>query len=165
FPFDPTNSDGRELAQNTSYKTGGFFANFATDKRRRLNAEFDAYSGGYFNGKNTNLAVTAQYRFQPYGALSVVADYNNIRLPEPYKSAEYLLVGPRVDVTFSRSIFLTTFIQFNNQTNNVNLNARLQWRYAPVSDLFVVYQENYLPGTFGSKNRALILKLSYWLNV
>ena len=165
FPFDPTNSDGQELAQNTSYKTGGFFANFATDKRQRLNAEFDGYSGGYFNGKNTNLAVTAQYRFQPYGAVSVVADYNNIRLPEPYKSAEYLLVGPRIDVTFSRSLFLTTFMQFNNQTDNVNLNARLQWRYAPVSDLFIVYQENYLPGTFGSKNRALILKLSYWLNV
>ena len=48
---------------------------------------------------------------------------------------------------------------------NVKTSARLQWRYAPVSDLFVVYQENYLPGSFGSKNRALILKLSYWFNV
>lgn len=164
-PFDPTNSDGRKLAENTVYKTSGVFANFATDKRKRLNGVFDMYTGGYFNGKNTNLVATAQYRFQPYGSFSVAAEYNNIRLPAPYKSATYLLVGPRLDVTFSRAVFLTTFMQFNNQTDNVNLNARLQWRYAPVSDLFVVYQENYLPGTFGSKNRALVLKLSYWLNV
>ena len=165
FAFDPTNSDGTELPKNTSYRTGGFFANFVTDKRKRLNGQFDGYSGGYFNGKNTNLVVRAQYRFQPYGSFSVAAEYNNIRLPEPYKSAEYLLLGPRVDITFSRKLFLAAFGQFNNQTNNVNLNARLQWRYAPVSDLFVVYQENYLPGSFSSKNRALVFKLAYWLNV
>ena len=165
FAYDPTNSNGRELPRNTAYSTGSVFAHFATDKRRRLNAGIDGYAGGYFNGQNTNLVATAQYRFQPYGAFSVSAEYNNIRLPEPYKSARYLLLGPRVDVTFSRSVFLTTFMQFNNQTDNVNLNARLQWRYAPVSDLFIVYQENYLPGSFASKNRALVLKLSYWLNV
>lgn len=165
FAYDPTNSNGRELPQNTAYSTGAVFGHFATDTRKRLNGQIDGYTGGYFNGKNTNLVATAQYRFQPYGAVSVSGEYNNIRLPEPYKSAEYLLLGPRVDVTFSRSIFLTTFMQFNNQTDNVNLNARLQWRYAPVSDLFVVYQENYLPGSFASKNRALVLKLSYWLNV
>ncbi|WP_040585520.1 DUF5916 domain-containing protein [Spirosoma luteum] len=164
FAYDPTNSDGLALPQNTAYRTGGAFAHFATDRRKRLNGSIDVYSGGYFNGENTNLSATAQYRFQPYGTLSIAAEYNNIRLPEPYKSAEYLLLGPRADITFSRKVFLTTFMQFNNQTANVNLNARLQWRYASVSDLFVVYQENYLPGSFASKNRALVLKLSYWLN-
>lgn len=165
FAYDPTNSDGRELPQNSDYSTGGWFANFVSDKRKRINGEINAYSGGYFNGQNTNVSLTAQYRFQPYGALSVNADYNDIRLPEPYKSAKYLLLGPRLDVTVSRKLFLTTVMQFNNQTNNTNLNARLQWRYAPVSDLFVVYSENYVPGSFASKNRFLVLKLSYWLNV
>ena len=56
-------------------------------------------------------------------------------------------------------------MQINNQTDNTLLNTRLQWRYAPVSDLFVVYQENYFPGSLRSKNRALVVKLSYWLNV
>lgn len=163
--FDPTNSNGRALAPNTDYRVGGFFGHIGSDQRQRLNAQLDGNAGGYFNGTNTNLVATAQYRFQPYGALSLSAEYNDIRLPAPYKSARYLLLGPRAEVTFSRKVFLTTFMQFNNQTNNVNLNARLQWRYAPVSDLFVVYQENYLPGSLASKNRALVVKLSYWLNV
>ncbi len=165
FAYDPTNSDGKELPQNSAYPIGGWFGHFASDKRKPLNVQLDGYTGGYFNGHNNNLTLTAQYRFQPYGALSVNADYNDIRLPEPYKSARYLLVGPRLDVTMSRKLFLTTFMQFNNQTNNTNLNARLQWRYAPVSDLFVVYSENYVPGSFASKNRLLVVKLSYWLNV
>ncbi|MDB5242508.1 MAG: hypothetical protein JWP57_3133 [Spirosoma sp.] len=162
--FDPTNSNGRALAPNTGYRVGGFFGHFGSDQRQRLNAQIDGNAGGYFNGTNTNLVATAQYRFQPYGTLGLSVEYNDIRLPEPYRSVRYLLVGPRADVTFSRKVFLTTFMQFNNQTNNVNLNARLQWRYAPVSDLFIVYQENYLPGSLTSKNRALVVKLSYWLN-
>ena len=31
----------------------------------------------------------------------------------------------------------------NNQINNMNINTRFQWRYAPVSDLFIVYTDNY----------------------
>ncbi|WP_240625724.1 DUF5916 domain-containing protein [Spirosoma pollinicola] len=165
FAYDPTNSDGRQLAENTSYQVRGFFWHYGSDKRKRLNAQIEGNMGRYFNGTNANIVATTQYRFQPYGTLSLSAEYNDIRLPEPYKSVRYLLLGPRADLTFSRQVFLTTFMQFNNQTNNINLNARLQWRYAPVSDLFVVYQENYLPGSLASKNRALVVKLSYWLNV
>ena len=165
FSFDPTNADGRELPANTAYAQRGVFGFFNSDRRKLLNMQLEGYAGGYFNGKNTSLTAQVQYRFQPFGSVSLTGEYNNIRLPEPYSSAQYLLLGPRIDVTFSRKLFVTTFMQFNNQTDNVNLNARLQWRYAPVSDLFVVYTENYLPGSFGSKNRALVIKLSYWLNV
>ncbi len=62
-------------------------------------------------------------------------------------------------------IFLTAWVQYNNQINNVNLNARFQWRYAPVSDLFIVYTDNYYSDTFRVKNRALVVKLNYWLNL
>jgi len=49
----------------------------------------------------------------------------------------------------------------------------LQWRFAPVSDFFLVYTDNYfaesIPNyyikTWTPKNRALILKMTYWLNV
>jgi hypothetical protein len=53
----------------------------------------------------------------------------------------------------------------NQQTKNINLNARLQWRYKPASDLFLVYTDNYFPETFQIRNRSLVLKLNYWLNL
>ncbi|MFK7907084.1 MAG: hydrolase, partial [Chitinophagales bacterium] len=91
---------------------------------------------------------------------------NQIDLPEPYAKTTLVLVGPRVDLTLTKSLFLTTFLQYNNQTDNMNVNARLQWRYAPVSDLFLVYTDNYDTGNgFVTKNRALILKVNYWLNL
>jgi hypothetical protein len=82
------------------------------------------------------------------------------------------LIGPKIDLTFTRSLFWTTLIQYNSQINNVNINSRLQWRYKPVSDLFVVYTDNYLAGTDGMlvdfakpKYRAFVIKLTYWLNI
>jgi hypothetical protein len=51
----------------------------------------------------------------------------------------------------------------------VNINSRLQWRFRPVSDLFLVYTDNYFTDQFfqnpNVKNRALVLKVTYWLNL
>ena len=85
-------------------------------------------------------------------------------MPSPYKSAGFFLIGPRVDITFTDKIFLTSLVQYNNQIDNINLNLRFQWRFAPVSDLFIVYTENSFPGDNRIKNRGLVLKLSYWFN-
>ena len=86
-------------------------------------------------------------------------------MPEPYKSAAFWLISPRLDVTFTNNIFLTTFLQYNEQKDNINLNARFQWRYKPASDIFLVYTDNYLPENMNVKNRALVLKITYWYNL
>ncbi|MBS1543322.1 MAG: hypothetical protein JST14_06785, partial [Bacteroidetes bacterium] len=105
------------------------------------------------------------FRYQPYGNVSLRFDYNDVRLPNGYGQEKLFLIGPRVDLTFTDKLFLTTYVQYNNRIDNVNINARFQWRYQPASDLFIVYTENYLPETMASKNRALVLKLTYWLNL
>jgi hypothetical protein len=47
------------------------------------------------------------------------------------------------------------------QANNFNVNSRLQWRFAPMSDLFLVYTDNYqVEGLFGPKDRTLTLKIN-----
>lgn len=45
------------------------------------------------------------------------------------------------------------------------INTRLQWRFRPVSDFFLVYSDNYFADNFVGKNRAIIAKLTYWLNL
>lgn len=162
--FDPTNADGMELPLGSQYQIQGIFAGYTSDSRKRFTYGFEGWAGGYFNGTNRSLAPFVSYRFQPYGTFRISAEYNDIRLPEPYSSAKFWLISPRLDLSFTKSIFLTTFLQYNEQTENVNINVRFQWRFKPVSDLFIVYSDNYSP-EFKVKSRALVLKLSYWLNI
>lgn len=163
-PFDPTNTGGVKLNTGTDFTWNEIGASFTSDVRRLLNFELGGRYGGYYNGTRFSLNGNLNYRVQPYGSLSIVTSYNNIILPEPYNSAKLLLIGPRFDFTFTDKLFFTSFIQYNNQIDNLNLNLRFQWRFAPVSDLFIVYTENSYPGDYQVKNRGLVVKLSYWFN-
>lgn len=177
-PFDPTNSpdtpDSLKLPAFTSYTYSSVQVDFQSDPRKVFNYMLTAIGGQYFNGTRVALQGTFNYRFQPYGVFSLVTNFNRIRLPEPYKGSDIYLIGPRLDLTLTRSVFLTGFFQYNSQYNNVNINTRFQWRFKPVSDLFIVYTDNYfysfeqLPNTvqnFSPKTRALVVKLTYWLNM
>lgn len=85
-------------------------------------------------------------------------------LPQPWERTGFWLVGTKMDVTLTDKVFFTTYVQYNEQADNLNINARFQWRYKPVSDFFLVYSDNYFPESMNSKKRALVLKVSYWFN-
>lgn len=163
--FDPTRTGGTELPADTDYTAHLIIASFDSDFRKRFFYSLDTRSGQYFNGTRLNLDGSIGYRFQPFGSFALNFSYNKINLPQPYNDANLYLIGPRLDFTFSRSVFWTTFIQYNNQIDNVNINSRFQWRFKPVSDLFIVYTDNYFPETFTAKSRSLVVKLTYWLNM
>lgn len=162
--YDPTNTGGDSLLTGQKFNWSDFGITYTSDIRRPFNVILGGRYGEYFNGTKLTLNAEIDYRYQPYGSISFVASYNNIQLPLPYNSARLILVGPRLDFTFTNKIYFTSFVQYNNQIDNLNYNFRFQWRYAPVSDLFIVYTENAFPGSYKVKNRGLIVKLSYWFN-
>lgn len=174
-PYDPTETRGPQLDADTDYYNYVALAEYLSDARKLFFYQLRFRTGGYFNGQRNAAEGQIGYRFQPYGSLSVDFAFNRIRLPDPYKDADLILLSPRIDITITRDLFWTTFVQYNNQINNVNINSRLQWRFAPVSDLFLVYTDNYATETYTEdtllitrgqpKLRAFVFKLTYWLNI
>ena len=103
---------------------------------------------------------------QPFLNASLLINYNDIRLPEPFASGTLWIIAPKVEYTFTKNLFWTTLTQFNSQSESFGINSRLQWRFAPLSDLFLVYNDNYFT-TDGliPRLRSINLKLTYWLNI
>ena len=163
-PFDPTNSGGIPLPADSEYRWNEVSATFTSDIRKPFNFTLMSLYGGYYNGERYSLNSEVYYRFQPYASLALVTSYNNIKMPDPYNSADLILVGPRLDFTFTDKIFFTSLVQYNNQIDNMNINLRFQWRFAPVSDLYIVYTENSYASDHSVKNRGLVFKISYWFN-
>jgi hypothetical protein len=163
-PFDPTHTTGDSLAAGTDYTWNEAEIVYESDPRSLLNYDLTAGYGGFFHGKRGYMQGNLKYRIQPYGSISLNLEYNDLNFPEPYQDVDFWLLGPKFDITFTRSLFLTVFWQYNEQIKNINTNIRFQWRYAPVSDLYIVYTDNYFPENFREKNRALVAKLSYWFN-
>ena len=169
--FDPSGSDGLELAADTEYTVFQIIAGFESDQRKKFFYSLRTRSGEYFNGHRLNLQGSVGYRYQPLGFASLDFAYNRILLPEPFTTTTLYLLGPRFDFTFSKNIFLATFFQYNSQIENLSINTRFQWRFKPVSDIFLVYTDNYFADHQGGwqigspRTRALTFKITYWLNL
>lgn len=165
-PFDPTNYSGDTLATGTEHQWYAVGAEYTSKPQSVFTYAFTTRLGGYYaDGHRYNATAELGYRFQPYVSLAMTAAYNEILLPEPWNTTSFWLVGPRVDVTMTNTLFFTAFVQYNEQIENINLNTRFQWRFKPASDLFLVYTDNYLPAPFYTKNRSLVLKFTYWWNL
>ncbi len=164
FPFDPTNTGGVPLLADNEFNWQEVGVSFTSDIRKQFNYLINSRYGGFFNGTRLTIDGELNYRIQPYGSLAIISTYNRLSMPSPYSSGDFILIGPRLDITFTDKIFFTSIVQYNNQIDNINLNLRFQWRFAPVSDLYIVYTENSFPANYNIKNRGLVLKLSYWFN-
>lgn len=175
-PFDPTNSGGPRLPAGSLHRWKFWSTKFDSKPQSVFRYGFSSLYGGYYaDGTRLNLSGTLEYRFQPLVSLAGLVSYNDIRLPEPWGRRTFWLVGPRFDVTLTNTLYFTTFLQYNEQQKNMNVNTRLQWRYKPASDVFLVWTDNYLPehlqpgqntpGMFTVKNRAVVLKWTYWWNL
>ena len=168
--FDPTRiqADSVFLQAGSTHTFHSAYVSYRSDRRKVFSYDFQPTLGQFYNGIRTGLQGSFTWRYQPYGFVSLDYTYNYIKLAAPFEPVNLWLVGPRIDLTFSKKLFLTTFIQYNNQLDNLNINARLQWRFQPVSDFFLVFTDNYLTDPFSQfsvRNRAIVAKLTYWLNL
>ncbi|MBL7825787.1 MAG: hypothetical protein JNJ57_04095, partial [Saprospiraceae bacterium] len=120
-------------------------------------------AGQFYNGSQLSFRAELSYRFQPFMNVRLEAEYNKLSFPVPYCDVEYFNITPRIEVFFAKNLWWTTFVQYNTQSDNFNINSRLQWRYRSMSDLFLVFTDNYAVKIWGPKNKTLVLKLNYWL--
>ena len=160
--FATSFTDGIPLpAKQYQYATFGI--GYGSDTRKLFGWMSEISFGQFYNGTVQSFSAGINWRNQPHLNLRLNAQYNDIQLPGAFGSTKLLLIAPRIEYNFNTKLFWTTFIQYNTQSNNFNINSRLQYRYKPMSDFFLVYTDNYFTDPlFKSKNRALIFKLSYW---
>lgn len=163
--FNPTRTKGTPLPANTGYNYKQLYVNYVSNNADRVTYTLTSTVGEFYNGQSYSFGATANLRLQPRAAISFGVNYDRVELPKPYPTANIILLSPKFDITFSKSVFWSTLIQYSNQRDNLGINSRLQWRFAPLSDLFLVYNDNYYTQDFGARFRSINLKLSYWLNV
>jgi hypothetical protein len=163
FPTKPGN--GIPIPTGT-YKYNQFNLMYYSDMRKMFSWNTMITLGEYYNGNITGFGAGIMWRNQPHLTFSLNAEVDKIQLPKVYGNNNLILIAPKLEYNFNTKLFWTTFVQYNTQQNNFNINSRLQYRYKPMSDFFLVYTDNYFTDpVIKNKNRALIFKFSYWFNL
>ncbi len=126
--------------------------------------------GGFYSGTRFGPTATVDYRFQDQFALSLRANYFDVRLDEgDFTTAVYGLNG---SYSFTPSVYLQTSIQYNDDTENFGTNIRFGWLQTAGTGLFIVYNDTEHFGQFertgfvrGPQQRQFVIKYSRLLDL
>ena len=115
--------------------------------------------GEFYSGHATSYRigsmVRATARFNAHFSLT----RNLIRLPEGSFNTD--LLATRINVDFSTRTFLNALIQYNSAARQWSSNVRFNIIHRPLSDIFVVYNDQRNSQTGWLMNRSLVVKMTY----
>jgi hypothetical protein len=148
-----------------NYRNSIYRAIWSSDSRKTISGSLSVGYGNFFSGERLEWMSNVNIRKSPWGNFGVRYNLNRLMLGDRYGDTLLHLIGPTASISFTNALFWTTFLQYNTQANNFNVNSRLQWRFKPMSDLFIVYRENYDTMGLNIQNRSLVMKLTYWFNL
>jgi len=72
--------------------------------------------------------------------MEFTAEHDVGRMPEGDFTQD--LLGTRLRLNFSPDLQLSSFVQYDSESNSFGTNTRLRWTFNPLGDLFVVYNHN-----------------------
>lgn len=167
YPFSFT-GDGDPLPADR-YNFTSIDGGFESDNRKAFSFNVGAQTGQFYNGNLSRLILNLNYRAQPWGNFSLGYQINKLDFPDPYGKAQIGAILSKVEIGFSRNLIWTTLFQYVDQAEFMGINSRLQWRFSPMSDVYLVFFDNYdvfdlmdRGKDIRTNNRALVLKVNYW---
>ena len=167
YPFSFVESAEPLPAQD--YTFNSYRVRYTSDDRKAISGNLSLRTGDFYNGTLDQMEANLNFRVQPWGNFSVGYQWNQLDFPDQYGQQTVTALLSKIEIGFNVNLLWTTLFQYVDQSKFMGINSRLQWRFAPMSDLFLVYVDNYdvnngllEPNSVVVNNRALILKLNYW---
>jgi len=134
---------------------------YALGQQRKVSGRLSAASGTLYEGTKTELAYGGRWGVASRFSLEPSITLNWVHLP--YGDFTARLVSSRFTVTPSARMLISSLVQFNIDTHNLNSSARLRWEYTGGSELFAVYsdgRDTRNTGFPGLLNRTLAIKVT-----
>lgn len=134
----------------------------STDASRPVSASIRAIGGGLWSGTQRTLqaTVTVKPSYSFRAALGLQRTDASLDLPRTdFVTSIWTL---RANYSFNTNMFLDSLVQYQQDRGLFNANIRFNFIHHPLSDLFVVYNEQRFttPGDLNPPGRALIVKFT-----
>ena len=150
-----------------NYNFSSATISFDSDVRKRFTYNVSSTYGQFYNGEIFSSNLSGNLRFGYWGKFNLSYGYNKINLPQNYGKVDFHLLRARGLISFTNKLSFNNTVQYNSQSENFSVFSKLQWRYTPLADIFLIYNQNNNTSTngFDLNNRSIILKLTYRFGV
>jgi len=148
-----------------SYGWNEFAFELETDHSRKVSGSALITAGGFWTGTQRTSKVGLLFRPSYHVTFDLALQRNDIALPLPMHDFVTNLVTSRVGYAFNTRTFLDTLIQYNTDLKQLSANVRFDLIHRPLSDLFIVYNDQRLTEQTTPINtgRGLIVKYTHML--
>lgn len=154
-PFSPF--PGRTIPVGR-YQFRNAKATYTSTQRWPVFGTLTAQAGEFYNGTNNVLGGSVTWRPRYNFNIEGTFQHNDVSLPTGAFAAD--LAGVRVRYAWSTTLFGSAFVQYNTQTRSRVVNARVAWRWAPLSDVFIVHTDRENTLTNVRNERSVALKVT-----
>jgi hypothetical protein len=123
-----------------SYHWRRYRLEIGTAQKRKLYAQVSWWFGDFYNGDLDQVVWTGAWNPIPLLTLEFSGERNIGRLAAGHFTQT--LVGNRLRLNISPDLSVSSYVQYDTDTDSVGVNTRLRWTFSPAGDLFVVYNHN-----------------------
>ncbi|MBM4194860.1 MAG: carbohydrate binding family 9 domain-containing protein [Gemmatimonadetes bacterium] len=132
-----------------------------TDASRKVALNYSVAWGGLWSGTQSTVNGTVTVRPSYKLRLSVGSQHSRITLDKPKDEFDATVWTGRVNYSFTTNMFLDALSQYDMATRQVNSNIRFNVIHRPLSDLFIVFNENrFTTPDAPIPGRSLVLKFT-----
>ena len=143
------------------YQTFRQMARFETDASRKISGAAKHEWGGYYNGSLATTILSLRVAPSPYFGATASYQHNGFKnIGADRDQLETHLYTAGVRCAYNPRIQLSAFYQYNSFDKQGRWNVRGSWEFAPLSFLYIVFNENSFQDSPVS-NQSLISKLTY----
>jgi hypothetical protein len=146
-----------------AYGWNEYAVELETNHSRLVSGSALITTGGFWNGTQKSAKVGIVVRPSYHLTLDTALQRNDIDLPAPMRPFTTNLVTSRIGYAFNTRTFLDTLLQYNTDLKQFSANVRFDLIHRPLSDLFVVYNEQQMNDRDITAGRGLILKYTHML--
>ena len=147
-----------------NYKWAEFMPVLMTNKNKKFYFYSRIRIGGYFGGNRFSASNRGTIQFGNKFNSEFNLDYNNLKLPNGDVTA--IATGIRLIYSFNPKTFIQSYLQYNNITNLVSLNAKFGLIKSANTGLFIVFNSFKDNDYFDNLNsKSFLIKYSYQLDI
>lgn len=156
-------SRGITLPQGAEYTFTRFRVGGQTANRRKLALGGRFEAGDFYSGTRREIAANLTLRLRAGYIVYLNNEWNRVRLPEGrFSTRLYRVIG---ETQFSPWMALVNNVQYDSVSGVVGWQSRFRWIVRPGSDLYVVYNHNWLDDPvrdrFATLDRRFASKVLY----
>ena len=134
--------DGSVIIQPGEYTNWRYEIQVSTASFRKVSVEAGYNAGGFWTGTLNQYEL--EFQFRPFPGLSLGAEYRLSKVTAEGSGFDTNLFRLDLGVDFTPDLSFSTNVQYDDVSNLLGTNTRFRWIITPGSDVFLVYNHNWI---------------------